>query len=68
MYTFEETGKYQGTVKRKADGKTGKRDADRKADRKTGEKTVNIEECIIPNLSLRDRDIFSSTTTKIYSF
>lgn len=38
MYTFEETGKYLGTVKRKADRKTGKRDADRKADRKTGEK------------------------------
>ena len=35
---------------------------------KQGKKTVNIEECIIPNLSLRDRDIFSSTTTKIYSF
>ena len=36
MYTFEKTEKYQDTVKRKADGKTGKRDADRKADRKTG--------------------------------
>ena len=31
---------------------------------KQGDKTVNKEECI-PNLSLRDRDIFSSTTTKI---
>ena len=33
-----EKGKYLGTVKRKADRKTGKRDADRKADRKTGGK------------------------------
>ena len=38
MYTFEEREKCQDTVKRNADGKAGKRDADRKADRKTGKK------------------------------
>ena len=64
MYTFEKTEKYQDTVKKKADGKTGKRDADRKTG---GKKTpVNIEECI-PNLSLRDRDVFFNNNKNIFS-